>query len=186
MNSASPGVVGNAGNATLELQGGKLTSAMTYQVVDPTGTALTATSVYVVNSSVVYATFNLTGLPTGAYNVQVVSQGLAKTLVGAVTVEQATAGQVQVTVSGPSYARLGSTVTLTISYTNNTLNDLPAPLLSLSSSTGEFRLLGQSTWSANSFQVLGISQTGPAGTLAPGYQGQHSGPVYGLAALGLF
>ena len=82
LTSASPGVVGNAGSATLELQGGKLTSNMTYQVVDPSGTTHDATAVYVVSSAAVYATFNLTGLPAGAYTVQVVSSGLTKKLPG--------------------------------------------------------------------------------------------------------
>jgi RHS repeat-associated protein len=62
-------------------------------------------------------------------------------------------------------------ITLNVAYANTSLNDVPAPLLVLSSSTGEFRLPGQTAWSANTFQVMGISQVGPAGTLQPGCQG---------------
>ncbi len=189
LTSASPSKVGNAGPVTLELQGGKLTSDMTYQVVDPTGTAHTATSVYEVSSAVVYATFDLTGLPTGAYSVQVVSQGATKTLDDAITVVQATPVQaqaatqsqpVQVTITGPSYARVGSIVTLNVEYANTSLNDEPAPLLFLYSAAGEFRLPGQTTWTPNSFAVLGISQVGPAGTLQPGYQGDIQVQFMGL------
>lgn len=171
LTSASPNTVGNAGFATLELQGGKLTSNMTYQVVDPSGTTHTATAVYVVSSAVAYATFNLTGLQTGSYSIQVVSQGDTKTLANAVTVVHATPGAVQVTISGPSRARVGAVITLTVTYANNSLNDIPSPLLMLNSATGEFQLPGQTSWTPNTFQVLGISQVGPAGTLQPGYSG---------------
>ena len=77
----------------------------------------------------------------------------------------------QATISGPSIARVGAMLTLNVTYCNLGLNDVPAPILVLSSSTGEFRLPGETAWSANTFQIMGISETGPAGILQPGYKG---------------
>ena len=172
LTSASPGIVGNAGTATLELQGGKLTSGMTYQVVDPSGTAHNATAVYVVNSAVVYATFDLTGLPTGAYHrsgrLARRHQDTCRRRHGRAGHARAGAGDDRRPILCPGRRHDHADRLLR---QREPQRPVRTAALVLSSSTGEFRLPGQTAWSPNTFQVLGISQVGPAGTLQPGYQG---------------
>ncbi len=46
---------------------------MTYEITDSDGNVYTATSVNVINSSLVDATFDLNGIPTGGFSVSVTS-----------------------------------------------------------------------------------------------------------------
>jgi RHS repeat-associated protein len=173
--SVSPGTVGNTGPATLAIHGGELTAGMTYQVIGAGagGTNLTATTVDVVSSSLVYATFDLTNCTPGSYAVSVTRGSTTSTLPGALSVQQASAAAspVQAMITGPALARVGAMITLNVNYTNTNSDDAPAPLLILQSSTGMFRLPGDAAWTTRNFQVLGINQNGPAGVLPPGYHG---------------
>jgi RHS repeat-associated protein len=170
LSSVSPSTVGNSGSATLTIQGSQLTAAMTYQIVGSLGTTHNATSVTVADSTLVYATFDFTGLPTGSYGVKVAGQGAV--LASAFSVVSSGAGQVAVHITGPQYQRLGRSSTLTVSYSNPGQTDLPAPILYLQSPNGEFRLPGQSAWTPDTLQLLAINQSGPAGVLPPGYYGE--------------
>ncbi len=58
---------------TLQLQGGQLSAGLTYEITDSAGNTYTATSVNVINSSLVDATFDLDGIPTGGFSVSVTS-----------------------------------------------------------------------------------------------------------------
>ena len=171
LKSASPSTVGNTGSTTLALHGGELTKDMTYQVVDPSGIAHDGNSVFVVNSSLVYATFDLNGLSPGAYGVQVVDGSRTAALPGGLTVVSAPAGQVQASISGPAHFRPGRVVTLEVDYVNTGSTDVSAPILFLQSDNGQFRLPGQTAWVPDAFQLLAIDQSGPAGVLPPGYHG---------------
>ncbi len=169
LNSVSPGTVGNAGSATLELQGGKLTSGMTYQVVDPSGTAHDATAVYVVSSADVYATFNLTGAVAGTYKVEVQNGSQTLTAPTALQVIQTSlASSPQVVLTAPSRIRAGGVGTAEITVTNTSNNDLPAPLIELTASNATLKLPSQAAYQGDSLYFLATSPTGLAGVLTPG------------------
>lgn len=59
---------GNIGNVTVKISGALFTPGMTAKLNKP-GTEIIASTVYFINSSVVYATFNLQGKPLGIYDV---------------------------------------------------------------------------------------------------------------------
>jgi RHS repeat-associated protein len=171
LNSVTPSTLGNAGPATLTISGGELTSQMTYQVVDPHGGVHNATSVTVANPSLVYATFDFTGLPLGAYGLQI--NGGALTLHDALTLTGIPPGNLVLNITGPSLERPGRSSTLVVTYTNTGGGNMASPILFLDSDNGKFRLPGESVWVASQFQILAINTDGgPAGVLPPGYGGQ--------------
>ncbi len=60
---------GNTGNVTVKINGSLFNNAMTARLYNA-GTSITASNVYFVNSTSVFATFNLQGKPLGVYNVE--------------------------------------------------------------------------------------------------------------------
>ncbi|MCY2990022.1 MAG: right-handed parallel beta-helix repeat-containing protein, partial [Planctomycetota bacterium] len=164
----SPATVGNTGPVTLTIQGGKLTEDATYELIDPDGRAVAASAVFSTDSATAYATFNLVGHPTGAYDVRVGGSGSPKVLADAVNVIVGSPGQVESHLSTPSAVRAGRYGELVIEYTNVGNTDVAAPLLMVSVDNG-----GIVTESGEQQKVflLGIANSGPAGVLAPGAHG---------------
>jgi RHS repeat-associated protein len=177
--SVSPSTVGNGGPVTLALQGGGLSQSDIYMVVGPDGNSHTAAAVYMTNSSLVSATFDMTSLPAGAYKVVVETsnRGLEATLPNAFTVENTMASSneqpqlVQSSLVAPSAIRAGQTCQLQVSYDNPGPDDAQAPILMLSGSGVSFELPGQSSFSDGSIELFAGSHIGPAGILPPGYKG---------------
>ncbi|MGP8235731.1 MAG: RHS repeat-associated core domain-containing protein [Limisphaerales bacterium] len=171
LTGVKPNIVGNAGPATLTITGGDLSVLGNYQIVDPAGTAHAAASVSAGNAGTVYATFNFAGLPLGAYGFQV--NGGALKLANALTVTNATPGNLLINITGPALARPGREFPVIVSYTNAGGTDLPSPILYLHSGAGQFRLPGETTWNTGQYQILAINTSGgPVGVLPPGYAGQ--------------
>ena len=73
----------------------------------------------------------------------------------------------------PSISRPGRIAYLTLTYSNDGGSDALAPLfvVSVTSDNATIGLPGETSFSGSSVQILGIENTGPAGTLPPGYQG---------------
>ena len=85
----------------------------------------------------------------------------------------ATPGHISYNLSVPSISRPGRIAYLTLTYTNDGGSDALAPLfvVSVTSDNATIGLPGETSFSGSSVQILGIENTGPAGTLPPGYQG---------------
>ena len=167
--SVSPPAVGNTGPVTLGLRGGRLTGAMTYEMVDPAGGARSATTVYVVDAAHVYATFDLTGAVPGSYSVRVNDAGNTVSLDGAIAVAAAAPGRFEVTVIMPAMARLGRVFTAYVEYANVGDADVLAPILYVRSRAGALftrDLAGEPAVSEEEFLAAGVQ--GPAGILQPG------------------
>ena len=73
----------------------------------------------------------------------------------------------------PSISRPGRIAYLTLTYSNTGGSDALAPLfvVSVTSGNATIGLPGETSFTGSSVQILGIENTGPAGTLPPGYQG---------------
>ena len=73
----------------------------------------------------------------------------------------------------PSISRPGRIADLTLTYSNDGGSNALAPLfvVSVTSGNATIGLPGETEFSGSSVQILGIENTGPAGTLPPGYQG---------------
>jgi len=170
----SPGTVYNGGAATLAIQGGKLAQDMTYRIVDRNGTKHAATAVYVVNSALVYATFDMANLPTGAYAVEIGDGNLSATLADAFTVVQATnvghygaSSYVKCSLVAPSKVRAGRTCEIVVAYENLSTSDAMAPILTLSGEGVSFELPAQSSFTADEIGLLAGSDIGPGGNTSP-------------------
>ena len=81
--------------------------------------------------------------------------------------------------SAPSIVRPGRISYITITYSNDGASDALAPLFAVSITTGNatIGLPGETSFTGSSVQVLGIENSGPAGTLPPGFQGTLLIPV---------
>jgi YD repeat-containing protein len=177
---AGPSQAGNAGTATLTIQGAEFTAQTAVSLVPHGGgSPIAASQVMFQSSTTLFAQFNLAGAAPGSYDVVVTSGTQEATDPSAFTVTSTTTpGHISYNLSVPSFARPGRIAYLTLTYTNDGGSDAPAPLfvVSVTSGNATIGLPGQTSFSGSSVQVLGIEESGPAGTLPPGYQGTLSIP----------
>ncbi len=175
ISSVGPSQAGNSGTTTLTIQGAEFTAGTTVSLVPRGGgTAIAASDVMFQSSTTLFAQFNLAGAAAGAYDVDVTSGGQEATDPSAFTVTSSTTpGQITYNLSVPSISRPGRIAYLTLTYANDGGSDAPAPLfvVAVTSGNATIGLPGQTNFSGSSVQILGIENTGPAGTLPPGFQG---------------
>ncbi|MFA6133899.1 MAG: CARDB domain-containing protein [Phycisphaerae bacterium] len=170
----SPGYGGNTGNVTVTVRGANFPDDVAVSLVSPAGLEVTPSKVYRGQQDVVYATFNLSGIPTGAYDIRAAS-AITSTVIPDIFIVSAGQGpNVQATIEAPSAVRVGQEGVVWVRYTNTGDTDAPAPLLSVTTDVGGLRLSWEDSYAA-SVQRLGIGQ-GLAGILPPGASG--SFPVY--------
>ncbi|MBP1684155.1 MAG: repeat-associated core domain protein [Deltaproteobacteria bacterium] len=163
-----PAQVGNAGPVTLAVHGGQLRSDMTFEIIDAHGGVHTATAVFLADSSLAYVTFDLSGLPTGAYDVRVRDGARTVSLTDGFNVTVGTPGAVQAQLVMPKAMRPDWTETVTVEYANVGNTDVVAPLMVLSVQNAKLQLPGKTEFVYPTVQLLGINGAGPAGVLPPG------------------
>ena len=168
--SVSPGLGGNAGLTTITVVGSGFTSASTVSLVSGSVTRTAATVLYK-DDNTLFATFDLSGLNPGVFDVKVNDGPANTTLAGAFTVVTGSPGQVTYQLDIPANLRVGTVTTALITYKNTGLEDAPAPLLTLTSDNAEFRLSDQDPWQSSFIELLGYNANGPAGILPPGVSG---------------
>lgn len=160
----------NRGNATATIRGAGFTPTTTAKLVDG-ATERAAVQVAYQDANTVYATFDLTGLTAGAYDLTVADGGLDATRADGFTVTTGAAGKLVVNLSIPSISRALARTTATVNYENTGETDIPAPLLFLTSDTGILRLPEQAAYQGKSLAFLGVNPDGPAGILPAGFKG---------------
>lgn len=166
---AAPQTFGNAGQATLTVDGLGLKPDTVFSLVGPSGT-ITAATTRTVSSALAYVTFNLTGVLAGSYDLHAANaDSTTDVLPGAVTVINGNGGLVVATVVGSSPVRAGRTGVFYVQYANVGKNDALAPLLTVTSP----QLIPMSLDPAQiptavSLQVLGINQATSSAVLSPG------------------
>jgi RHS repeat-associated protein len=170
-----PSQAGDSGTTTLTIQGAEFTAGTTVSLVPHGGgSAIASSGVTFQSSTTLFAQFNLSGAAAGAYDVVVTSGGQKATDPSAFTVtSSAQPGQISYDLSVPSISRPGRIAYLTLTYSNDGGSDALAPLfvVSVTSGNATIGLPGETSFSGSSVQVLGIEDSGPAGTLPPGFQG---------------
>ncbi len=175
VSSIAPARSGNSGTTTLTIQGADFTAGSTVSLVPHGGgSPIAAGQVSFQSSTTLFARFNLAGAPAGAYDVVVTSGGQKSSDPLAFTVAGTAApGNVVFNLSAPSISRPGRISYLTLTYSNNGGSDAQAPLFiaSVTSGNGVIGVPGQTSLEATTVQILGIEQSGPAGTLPPGFSG---------------
>jgi RHS repeat-associated protein len=159
---------GNAGNVTIEIDGTNFTASTTATLTQGS-TTINAGSVYFVNASQIFATFNLAGAALGLYTVGVQDGPNSATALTSFHVVAASMGQpLSLVLTPPASVRAGRDGVVSITVTNTGNNDIMAPLLQLTSDGATLKLPSQATFQGSTLYFLATSPTGPAGTLTPG------------------
>jgi RHS repeat-associated protein len=174
---------GNIGRVTVPIHGTLLTTNTQAKLVKG-ATTISATAVLFQDASTLYATFDLTGVATGYYDVQLTDGNQTATLASGFAVVAGQAGTVQVSLSVPSAIRAGSTDGVVVRYVNTGTVDAVAPLITLTADHALFHLNDEPNLVLGAIQFLGISADGPAGVLRPGESGQLSIPLRSTATPG--
>jgi RHS repeat-associated protein len=173
--SVGPNQAGNAGTTTLTIEGAEFTAGTTVSLVPHGGgSAIASTAVNFQSGTTLFAQFNLAGASAGSYDVVVISGGQTVTDPSSFTVKSnVTPGNVTYNLSVPSISRPGRVAYLSLTYSNDGGSDALAPLfvVGVTSGNATIGLPGETSFTGSSVQILGIENTGPAGTLPPGFQG---------------
>jgi RHS repeat-associated protein len=178
LNSVTPARGGNAGNVTVQLQGGQFNAQTTAKLIGPGDTVIIGTPWSVQSSVQMYVTFNLQGAPAGLYDVQVSRPGSSPAVLGgAFTVTKGLGAKVSANIKIPGAVRPGYFYIASLNYENTGDEDMPAPYFVVTNSlAAPMALAPNATYSTNTVQLLGIAQDGPAGILRPG--SQFTIPIY--------
>src|SRR5262249_36264983 len=129
----SPNHGSNAGQATLTIQGAQLTPSGVVSLLGGDGSRRAATRVLFKDNTTLFATFDLTGLAPGGYDVQIQDNGHSDTSLGAFTVNSAPAANVTFSLTCSQYTHDNNPGSITIDYANTGNTDAPAPFMILSS-----------------------------------------------------
>ena len=170
--SVTPDHGSNLGQATVVLTGSRFTVDAVATLIAPDGAERAASRLWWKDANTLWATFDLTGLATGVYDIRVDEGTLTTTTEDVFTVTNGPVGDVQVQMVNPGTMRPGQQGTVEITYFNAGETDVLAPILLLSAENAELRLADQTEFAGSSVQFLATSSTGPAGILAPGASGR--------------
>ncbi len=165
---------GNAGNVTIEIDGTNFSPSATANLT--LNSTIINAQVNFVSASQIFATFNLSGATPAGYALQVKQGGQTATAPQTfqVTAAQSSNGLLFITLSTPQLIRSNRTGIITVTYTNQTANDIVAPVLSIQSTNANvfFSVPSDPNNFVQTAQVLAVAESGPAGVLRPGQSGQ--------------
>ncbi len=168
ISDVTPDEVSNLGSVTLTIEGAKFNSSERLEVVAEDGTLREATSVRWVDSSTLWATFDLRGMPTGHYDVRIRDDSRLATLDDAFDVTNGPEGHVAVNLVLPGALRPGQSGIVRVDYANDGGTDVAAPVIDLNVVGALLSVEGQSVGEVT---FLGVNPEGPAGILQPGAYG---------------
>jgi subtilase family serine protease len=160
---------GNAGRLTIEITGAAFDRTVTARLSDGAAWQLPAVDHYYVDKTRLFATFDLLGVTPGTYDV-VVSNGEGATRIvrNGLRVAAGGGGSVRPQIDAPTLVRRKRGFPFTVQWTNEGLNDAPAPLLTVGNSAA-FGFSPNDTSAGMRYTFLGVSTDGgPPGILRPG------------------
>lgn len=168
----SPTRGSNTGEVTVLIHGAHFDVNSQAQLVDSGGHTIPAAKVYFTDSGSIAATFNLTGAPLGAADVQVVNTGnVTATLTDALEVVAGSPGRFSAKLLAPNGIRPTGFLAY-LEYDNLGDTDVLAPLLKLDAVTNRvvFSFHPDRADAAPTLYFLATNDEGPAGILPPGAQ----------------
>ena len=171
ISGVSPNTGGNAGSVTMDISGTDLSATAQANLVSPGGNVIAATATQFGNASQLYATFNLTGLATGVYGVQLKQAGQTVTESGAFTVGKGTPGHLSFQFNVPGATRSGQEGIITVDWVNDGGEDIAAPILDVQADNADLRFSDDTAYDGDTLEFLAINGSGPAGVLPPGATG---------------
>jgi subtilase family serine protease len=161
--------IGNFGEATLEIRGARFSTDTTFQLLAADGSLITAENIYLENSTLAYATFDLFNETLGLYDVQANQGNSTARLEDVITVQDASGFDLDSNITGPEEVRPNRNYRFNVNYGNTGDTDAIAPLLIIESVTNT--QAGTTLNGLNSgapLHLLGVSNEGPQGILRPG------------------
>ena len=164
----------NLGEATLTLSGSQFTPDATVRLIAPDGSVIVTDEVQWVDSTEIWATFDLQGLTTGLYDVGVQQAGESATLADRFTVTDGGLGNLEVEILASSTVSTDEEGIVTVVYTNTGDTDLVAPLLQIDGDNASLKPFGEEEFTDEPIQLLAINPIGAAGILSPGATGSFS------------
>jgi hypothetical protein len=166
----SPSAGGNVGNVTIGIRGSEIPADVLPVLIGPDGSKYYGGSLYYVDPTLAYATFDLAGAAEGAYDLRLIApDGTLAVKAGAFQVSAGNGGRLQARLILPSAVRAGRPYTFEIEYANLGDTDLLSPILRVA--TDDLRKMGltpDQSDGVGELVFLGYSSTGPAGILRPG------------------
>jgi len=179
--SISPARGSNTGTVTISITGSQFDANSQPRLIDSAGGTVLPTEVFFTDSGHLAATFDLTGRPAGAADVQVVNTGNnTTTLPDALNVVAGTAGKLVTSITSSGQVRLGRDFIAYLEYTNTGDTDLIAPIVRvLTGGQTQLSLDPNRVGLSDDLELIAINPNGPAGVLPPGATGRI--PIYGRA-----
>ncbi len=167
---------GNAGPCTVPVSGRGFNAGLAVRL-DPAagGTPVAATAMKRVDSTQVYATFDLQGVAPGVFHAVAQQAGGERVLSNAFTVAAGTGGRLNTRIVVPERVRANREFTGYVVYENAGDGNLAAPWLYLKGMSGATLLWepGKTNQAVNGLRFLGVAQEGPlASVLIPGATGR--------------
>jgi hypothetical protein len=160
---------GNTGKVTIEIPGARFDSETSAFLSPEEGSTIEAISIYLIDSTLIYATFDLAGSSIGFYELMLQKDdGSEAVATQSFEVEEGFPPNLSARIVGPSTLRRGMLIPLWIEYMNIGNIDMEAPLLTITSTTGNLMGFSPINIDSNSIDLLGKSASGPPGILRPG------------------
>ncbi len=164
------GVGGTAGDRTIEIHGAQFDRTVVAALARADGFSLQARSHWYVDSTRMFATFDLTQAAPGTYDVVLTKAGGDQvTVPDSFTVVAGGGAQVRVELGTPPAVTWGVEYSLSVTWYNDGLNDGLAPLIAVHSTDCTFSTTPGGNHDRTGLTFLGIAMDGgPAGVLRPG------------------
>ncbi len=163
-----PAVGSNTGRLTSTIRGTGFGEGTVVELIHATGSVSATATTRLVSRNELLATFDLTNLAPGTYDVRVRDGALEASLADSYQVVASQPARLQVDVILPGSLRAGRSFTAYVDYTNTGRNDMVAPLLFVKS-TGSPMTLDPNGDPANiRLRFLAAGLAGPAGILRAG------------------
>ncbi len=173
LGSATPDHGGQNGRATLTLIGAGFSPSATAALRRGAATRGAVENMWR-DANTLFATFDLSGLSLGAWDLQVSDGANSAALPDAFTVEASDPGRVEARISSIAAVRPNREIPVTVDYANPGNTDVIAPYMVISAANAILRWADREGYSGDAIQALGINPDGPAGILPPGASGRLS------------
>ncbi len=185
----SPSVVGNSGSVTLQIEAGDLSRWTQVMLIDEAQNVIEADEIYFGERTQLHATFDLTGVVTGTYDMRILSQedtaeydpDLQEVVIvvhvngdhvftDAIDVISDPQTGLTTSLLLPGSARLGRIFPFQIEIVNDSINDLPSPIVLVRSSNDTPLSFSPAVGpdDLTEVQLMPISQIGHPAALSPG------------------
>ncbi|HNQ35400.1 MAG TPA: CARDB domain-containing protein, partial [bacterium] len=169
LRAVDPAEAGNAGPSTLKISGARFTRDTAFRLIDPAGAPLDPTRTLVKDSTIAYATFDLTGRNIGRYRLLALKAGETAEFDSGLVVNPGLGPNLQAEINGPSPIRPSRDYIFYVDYANTGDGDAAAPILLVESTTNTaFGFNINELVGGQVLQILGSGSADLGGIIRPG------------------